>query len=179
MEHGKNLVERIDGEPKPQDLFGAAEPRAQLVQLQVRQVEVAEAVLVQGPCMFPCASQPCGDGGLPVAEDPLGRGSIQPLSQCRQHQGDLLGGGFQAIQRGVASGSERRVTGLASKRLDTLSAAMGAISYQSVDSSVGDAKVRAVLVRTGEAPGVDSLRCSPPAFHLAPGTYRRSRRLST
>jgi hypothetical protein len=31
--------------------------------------------------MFPCASQPSGDGRLPVAEDPLGSRKIQPFGQ--------------------------------------------------------------------------------------------------
>jgi hypothetical protein len=46
-----------------------------------------------------------------------------------------------------------------------------------VDVSVCDAEVRAPLVRAGEALCVQPLRCSPPAFHLAPGEYRRRRRL--
>ena len=47
-EHGKNLRARIDGQPKPQHLFGAAEPGAQFVQLEVREVEMAEEALVRG-----------------------------------------------------------------------------------------------------------------------------------
>ncbi|HLX56537.1 MAG TPA: hypothetical protein VKR83_05895 [Ktedonobacteraceae bacterium] len=48
LKRRKNLGEGIDGEPKPQDLFGAAEPGAQFIQLQVREVEVGEESLVQG-----------------------------------------------------------------------------------------------------------------------------------
>jgi hypothetical protein len=48
MEHGKELGAGIDGEPEPQHLFGATEACAQFVQLQVREVEMAEEVLVQG-----------------------------------------------------------------------------------------------------------------------------------
>ena len=59
-----------------------------------RQMEVAEAVLVQDLCVFPRVSEPHGDGGLPVAEDPRGRGSIQSFSQRSEHHGDLLGRGF-------------------------------------------------------------------------------------
>jgi hypothetical protein len=47
---------------------------------------------------------------------------------------------------------------------------MFAISHQSVDSSIIDAKVRALLVRTGEAFGFYPLGSSPAAFHLTPGT---------
>src|SRR5260370_20812255 len=38
---------------------------------------------------------------------------------------------------------------------------------------VCDAKVRALVVGTGEAVGVHALRCSPPAFDLPPGAHRR------
>ena len=45
--------------------------------------------------MSPCASQPRGDGGLSVAEDPRGRRKIQPFGQRREH----LRRGFQTVQR--------------------------------------------------------------------------------
>ncbi len=57
LEDGKKLGARVDGQPEPEHLCGAAEPRAQFVQLQVREVEMAEGALVQGMCMFPCACQ--------------------------------------------------------------------------------------------------------------------------
>src|SRR5437868_14605722 len=95
--------------------------------------EVAEGVLMEELCVLACASEPRGDGGLTVAEDPFSPGSIQPFSQRREHDGNLLGGGFQTIQRGVASGSERAVAGLTAKGLDVLSLAMLAVSHQSMD----------------------------------------------
>jgi hypothetical protein len=48
LEHGKNLGAGIDGEPEPQDLLGVAQPGAEFVQLEMREVQIAEAVLVQG-----------------------------------------------------------------------------------------------------------------------------------
>jgi hypothetical protein len=57
LEDGKNLRAGVDDQPEPQHVLRAAQPGPQFVQLQVRKVEVAEAVLVQGLCMFPCASQ--------------------------------------------------------------------------------------------------------------------------
>ena len=57
MEHGKKLGARVDGQPEPQHLFGAAQPRAQFIQLEVREPEMAEETLVQGLCMFSSASQ--------------------------------------------------------------------------------------------------------------------------
>jgi hypothetical protein len=48
LKHRKNLGARVDGQPQPEHLFGAAQPGAQFVQLQVREVEMAEEALVQG-----------------------------------------------------------------------------------------------------------------------------------
>ena len=81
-------------------------------------------------CVLASASEPPGDGGLTVAEDPFSRGSIQSFSQRSEHHGDLLGRGFQTIQRGVASGSARAVAGLTAKGLNVLNLAMLAISLK-------------------------------------------------
>jgi hypothetical protein len=42
---------------------------------------MAEEALVQGLCVLTSTSQPRGDGGLPVAKDTLGGGSVQSFSQ--------------------------------------------------------------------------------------------------
>ncbi|HEX9134834.1 MAG TPA: hypothetical protein VF844_21320 [Ktedonobacteraceae bacterium] len=89
---------------------------------------MAEEALVQGLCMFPSASEPGGDGGLSVAEDPLCCGRGQLFSQCREHQGDLVRRGFQTVQWSVTSSTERGVASRTSKRLDPLDTAMLAIS---------------------------------------------------
>jgi len=171
LKHRKNLGAGIDGQPEPEDLFGAVEPGAEFVQLQVREVEMAEEALVQGVRVPACTSEPRRDGGLPVTEDPFGSGSIQPKGSRGQHHGDVVRGGFQTGQGRVASSSERAVAGRASKGLDPRSRAMGAIPDEGVDSSVCNPGVLALLVGTGEALGVYPLGCSPPAFHLTPGAY--------
>ena len=175
MEHGKNLRAGIDGQPQPQHLFVAAQPGAQFVQLEVREPEVAEEALVQGLRVLPSAGQPGGDGGLTVAEDTFGRGSIQPFGECRQHHCDLVRGGFQTIQGSVASSTESGAAGLAAKRLDPLGMAMLAIPNQGMNVSICDAGVGALSVGTGKALCVHPLRCSPAAFHLMPGTHRSRR----
>ncbi len=81
MECGKNLREGIDGQPEPEHVCGAAQPGAQFVQLEVREPEMAEGALVQGLCVLASASQPASDRGLPIAEDTLCGGSIQPFGQ--------------------------------------------------------------------------------------------------
>ncbi len=73
-------------------------------------------------------------------------------------------GGFQTVQGGVAPGSESRVTGRAAKGLDALSTAMLAISHQSMDSSISDAKVPTLVVRTGEAFGIYPSGALPAGF---------------
>jgi hypothetical protein len=98
-----------------------------------------------------CASEPRGDGGLTVAEDPFSRGSIQSFSQRREHHGNLLGRGFQTVERGVASGCERRVTSLTTKGLDPLGMAMLAISDEGMDVSIGDPEIWTLQVGTGKA----------------------------
>lgn len=98
---GRIARERIDGQPQPEYLCGAAQPGSNFVQLEVRDVEVAEAALMEGLSMLACASEPGGDGRLLVAEDPFGGRSIQSFGKGREHHGDLVGRGFQPVQRGV------------------------------------------------------------------------------
>jgi hypothetical protein len=52
---------------------------------------------------------------------------------------------------------------------------MLAIPNQGMNLSVGDAKVQALPVGTGEALCVRVFRGSPPAFDLAPGVHRQWR----
>jgi hypothetical protein len=46
LEHGQNFGARINGQPQPEHLFGSAQPGSQFVQLQMRELEVAEKVRV-------------------------------------------------------------------------------------------------------------------------------------
>ena len=179
LKHGNDLREGVDGQPQPQHVCGAAQPGAQFVQLQVWELEVGEAAPMQGLSVLTSAGQPGSDGRLPIAEDPLGGGRIQPFGERRQHHFDLVGRSLQTVQGGVASSTERGAAGLTTKRLDPLGMAMRAICNQSVDVSVCDPSVRALLVGTGEALGVHPLRGSPAAFDLTPGSDRQRRWLHT
>ena len=175
MEDGENLRARIDCQPEPEHLRGAAQPCSEFIQLEVRELEVTERVLVQGLHMLTSAEQPGGDSRLTVAEDPLSGARIQPFCERSQHHFDLPGGSFQAVQRCVESSAESGVTGLATKCLDLFSVTMCAIPDSGVDRSLGDSKVQALLVRAGKALSANPFRCSPSAFDLRPGTYWRSR----
>ena len=154
------------------DLCGAAQPGVEFVQLNIWKLQMTEKVLVKALSVLTRPGEPGGDGGLPVAEDAFGRGSIQSFGQCRQHDGDLLGRGFQPVQGRVAAGTERRVARLTAEGLNLLGTAMLAIPDERMNVRVSDAEVRALLVGTGEAIGGYALRSSPAAFHLAPGAYR-------
>jgi hypothetical protein len=166
LKHGKNLREGINGQPQPEHLCGAAQPGAQFVQLEVGDLEIAETVLVQGLSVLTSARQPESDSSLTIAEDPFGGGRIEPFGQRREHHRDLGRGGFQAIQGGVASGSEGGLASLTTKRLDPLSLAMSAISDQGVDVRVCDPGVRALRVGTSEALSVDRSDELPGGFSL-------------
>src|SRR5215472_7602515 len=120
LKHRKKLGARIDGEPEPHHLLVAPEPGSQFIQLEMRELEMAEEALVQGLCMFPRASEPGGDGRLSVAKDSCGRGRVQSFGECRQHDCNLLGRGFQPVQGRVTSSTEGGAASLTTERLDAL-----------------------------------------------------------
>ena len=57
IQHGQQLGARIDGQPQPQHLCGAAQPGSQFVQLKMREPEGAEAALVQALSVLASTSQ--------------------------------------------------------------------------------------------------------------------------
>jgi hypothetical protein len=132
---------------------------------------MAEGALVQDLSMLASARQPRGDCDLTVTEDPLRGGRVEPFGQRREHPCNLMGRGFQTVQRSVVSSAECGVTGLATKGLDLLSSTMCAIPNQSMDGSVCDAEVRALRVGTSETFGVYAFGGSSAAFDLAPRTH--------
>jgi hypothetical protein len=123
--------------------------------------------------------EPAGYGRLLEAENTFTSGSVQPFGECREHHCDLLRGSFKPVQWTVASSTERGVAGLTTKRLDPLSMTVLPIADESMDVSVSDSKLGALLVRTGEALGGYPPGCSPAAFHLSPRSHRSRRCAST
>jgi hypothetical protein len=141
MEHRKNLGAGVDGQPEPEHVCGAAQPGVEFIQLQMREVQVAEIVLVQRLSMLPSPREPGRDGRFSKAEDPLGSRRVEPFGQRREHHGDVMRGGFQTIQRSIASSTKRGVAGRASKGLDLLGTTVLAIADKSMDVSIGDSEV--------------------------------------
>ena len=95
----------IDGQPQPEDLFGASQPGAQFIQLEMREPEMAKEALVQGLCMLASASQPSSDGCLSIALRPVRPRKGPVLRPARDpHHGDLLRGSFQTGEGSIALG---------------------------------------------------------------------------
>src|SRR5215472_3347842 len=90
LKHGQNLGARIESQPQPGHLGGAAQACANFVQLEVREVQVAETALMKKLSVPACAREPRGDSGLSIAEDPRGSRWVEPFGQRGQHHGDLL-----------------------------------------------------------------------------------------
>lgn len=158
MEHRNKLGAGVDGQPEPQDLLGIAQPGAQFIQLEVRELEMGEGALVQGLRVLTCAPEPGGDGGVSKAEDPFGRGRVQLFGQRREYHGDRAREGVFRRYRGVLRRArEGGAAGRPSKGLVPLSLPMLAIADQCVNVSIGDAEVGARLIGTGIAVGVDPL----------------------
>ena len=114
---------------------------------------MAEEAFGQGVRVLSSVSEPPGNRGLSKAKDPLGGGRVEPFGQSREHHSNLLGRGFQPIQGGVASGTERAVARLAAKGLDRLSTPMLAIPNECMPVCVCDPEVQTLLIWTGEAFG--------------------------
>jgi hypothetical protein len=152
-EDGNALAQRINGHPEPQHLCGTAQSGSELIQLDMREHQLAEGALVQALRVRSCPHEPGRDSGMPDAKDALGRRHIQPFGQSTQHQGYLTRGCFQAVQWRVDASTEGRATGLAAKGLDALGLPMAPITHQSMDLCIGDPVVLARSVRTGKALG--------------------------
>src|SRR5258708_36263424 len=82
---------------------GAAEPGANFVQLQVREVQVAEAALMEEPSVLSRASKPGDDGGVTGAEDPLCGGWIQPFGKPQRGPWRPSGKEFSGDTRGCCA----------------------------------------------------------------------------
>ena len=76
LEDGQKLGAGINRQPEPLHLYMAAQPRAQFVQLEVREPQMAEGPLVQRLSVLACAREPPRDGDLSGAENPRGRRGI-------------------------------------------------------------------------------------------------------
>jgi hypothetical protein len=170
LEDGQKLGAGIDDQPKPLHLEMAAQPGSEFIELEVWEPQMAEGAFVQELRVRARTSQPSGDGGLTVTEDPPGFGWVEPFGQRSEHHRDMTGRSVHSVQGRVTSSAERGAASLTPERLDALGLAMFAVAHQSVLSSVSGAKVGALPVRTGEPFGVDAFGGSPSAFHLTPGT---------
>ena len=112
-----------------------AEPGAQFVELEVREVELLEEAVVQGRAVCASPRQPSRDGGVAMPEHPHGGGDREPFGQRRQHFGNPLGCGFEPVERRIAARAEGRPTGLAAQGLDSFALPMRAVTDQGMDAA--------------------------------------------
>jgi len=176
MQHRDDFTDRIDGHPEPEDVGTAAEPGAQFIELDVRQMQALENAVVEHGSVLPSAGQPGGDCGMAVAKDPYCRRDIHPFCERSQHLRNTLGCGFEAVQWRISARAEGGAAGLAAQGLDAFALAVGAVTNQRVNLRVGDLVVQARGVRAREAMRVDALGRTAAAFDLTPGRHARAHR---
>jgi hypothetical protein len=99
MQHRDEFADRIDREPQPQHVRPTAQPRAQFVELDVRQVEVAKDAVVQRRAVCPGPREPGGNGRMTMAEEVHRGGHREPFRQRSQYLRNTLRCSFQAVQR--------------------------------------------------------------------------------
>jgi hypothetical protein len=99
MQDRKDLRTGVDGQPQPQDVGVAAQPRPQFVQLDIRKLEMTEKVRVKALSVLPSTGQPGDDGRLPEAKDPFGRRRIQPFGKPQRAPWRSAARGFSNDRR--------------------------------------------------------------------------------
>jgi hypothetical protein len=70
MQRGDYFGQRIDSEPQPQRACPAPQSRADLVELDVREVEVPKPTILEQQAVLASSRQPGGDGGVAMPEHP-------------------------------------------------------------------------------------------------------------
>jgi hypothetical protein len=81
---------RINSYPEPKHLRVAAQARAHLIQLHMRDIQMAEGALVEGLRMGSSTQEPPGDGRMPKSKDSFSRRHIQSFCQHAQHERHLV-----------------------------------------------------------------------------------------
>jgi hypothetical protein len=172
MQHRDQLAQGIDRQPQPQCVGAVRQARSELVELDVRQVELPQDAVVKRRAVFTRPRQPAGNRRVRVAEDPRRGRDRQPLCQCCQDFATALGGGFQTVEWRIATRAKGGPTRLAAQGLDALAREVRAISDQGVDLRVGQAIVLTGAIGAGKPLCGDALGCAAAAFALTPGRHR-------
>src|SRR5262249_38757343 len=176
MQHGDQLADRINRQPQPQRVHAAPQPSAELVELDMQQVQVPQGAVVQRRTVPPRTCQPGGDGSGTVAKNPHGSGHREPFGHGRQHLTYALGRRFEPIEWRVSTGRKRGATGLAAQRLDALYFPLSSVADQRMDVRIRDLIVLAGAVGAGEPLGIDPFGRTATAFDLTPGRDARAHR---
>jgi hypothetical protein len=175
VQYRDDFAERVKGDPQPQSVRPAAEPRPQLVELNVREGEIPKDAVVEGGTMCPSPCQPGRDGGVAMSEYAHGGGHIEPFGQGRQHFTNPHRCRFEPIERCVIPGAEGGATGLASQGLNSLSSPMCAITDERMEMCIDDVIVGAPPVGASKPLCINPFGRTAPAFPFAPGRHSRGR----
>jgi hypothetical protein len=139
-----------------------------------------EKVLVEALSMLTSTRQPGGDRRLSVTLRPVQRQKDPTLPPARRAPGRSGGRGFSNDTEACCDGRVKVVRHAWQRNVWIGSARPCLPSPKSrMEVSVSVANVLTLRVRTSEALGVYAFGGSPPAFHLAPGTHRHRRWLSS
>jgi hypothetical protein len=82
MQQRDDFAERVKGDPQPQCVRPAAEPRAQFVELNVGEGEMPKDAVVEGGSVGDSPCQPGRDGGVAMSEQAHGGGHIEPSARA-------------------------------------------------------------------------------------------------
>jgi hypothetical protein len=150
-----NFGEWVNGQPQPEGVCTAPQPRANLVQLHVRQLELIEDALMEGCAMRAARLSQV----LIVAERwpntrtaaATSSPSVSAASTSATRWDAVLRRYSGVTQRIPATGTEGGLAGLTPAGLDTFSLAVHTVTKQSLDLRVGNLIVRERTIWAGES----------------------------
>ncbi len=163
-------------DPDPDFRAFVAQGGAEIIQLHLDRVQVAEQVSMQALGVCPGTYSPGGAGELAVTEGVNGPTNGQPFGQGREHQGDSNGRGLEAIKRCVAAHRELALTVLTEQDSDGLVLAVLAVTDQGMVLAIGIVVIKTIWIGAGKAVGIDALGCTAPALDLVSGRHGRDGR---
>src|SRR5262245_6496791 len=106
------------------------EPRAQFIQLDVRELEIPQPTRMEHGTVFARTHHPSCDGRMPMSKHAHCSSDGESFRQRSEHFTHPLRWGFQAIERGMAAGAAGDTAGLTSERLDAFVPSFGAVARE-------------------------------------------------
>ncbi len=145
--------QRVDHHPQPKHVGALAQPRAQFIKLEMRELEAAEPTVMQRRAVPASPREPGGDRPGAVPKHPHSCGDRKSLSYRAQDFCDTGGGRLEAIEGCAAPGGKGYSTRLTAKGLDALVRAVRPITGKGMDLGIGNAVLGTRGVGAGKAVG--------------------------